>query len=239
MGHGLARLLVLGCSYTRGSYSFHANGDEELTSKQIWLDSIPAEITLYCGFGVGYIQWVDVLESIELNEFDAVILQESVEPKFQLNKDAKWTTTTHATEFRPPLTRHELHESSIIYSKGIKHRPQLQEALGLEGSDALDYIHNIGKNDSVLNITKACASHINNKLKAHNIPGYIIRTHEYVDYKNEHTHCKYLDLDPLFTIVGTDPALVNTLDNRDQGHFTIAGNNLLASMVSKAWERRT
>ena len=234
----MAKLLILGCSYTRGSYSFHKNGDEELTSKETWADNIPAEITLYCGYGVGYIQWVDVLESIELNDFDAVILQESVEPKFQLNKDAKWITTTHATEFRPPLTRHELHESSIIYSKGIKHRPQLQEALGLKQSDALDYIHDIGNNDSVLNITKACASHINNKLKAHNIPGYIIRTHEYVNYTNEHIHCKYLDLDPLFTIVGNDKKLVNTITDGGQGHFTVEGNKLLATHVADAWNRR-
>jgi hypothetical protein len=234
----LARVLILGCSYTRGSYTFHTNGDEELTSSETWLDNLPADITHYCGFGVGYIQWVDILESIELNEFDAVILQESVEPKFQLTKDAQWVTTTQATEFRPPLIRKELQESSIIYSKGIKHRPQLQESLGLEGSDALDYIHDIGKNDSVLNITKACVSHINNKLKAHDIPGYIIQTHEYVDYSNEHTHCEYLDLDPLFTIVGTDPTLVNVLHNGDQGHFTTAGNNLLASKVADAWNRK-
>ena len=234
----MARVLILGCSYTNGSYSFHANGDEERCSNIAWHDTLPEEITLYTGRGIGYIQWVDILETINITQFDAVLLQESLEPKFQLLKDAHYITTTHATEFRPPLTRKELQESSIIYSKGIKHRPQLQESLGLESSDALDYIHDIGKNDSVLNITKACVSHINNKLKAHDIPGYIIRTHEYVDYSNEHTHCEYLDLDPLFTIVGTDPTLVNVLHNGDQGHFTTAGNNLLANKVADAWNRK-
>jgi hypothetical protein len=234
----MSKVLVLGCSYSLGSFSFHPNGDEGTTGSATWLDQLPADITHYCGWGVGYIQWVDILESIELNKFDAVILQESIEPKFQLTKDAQWVTTTQATEFRPPLTRIELEESSIIYSKGIKHRQVLQEMLGLEDSLDLDYIHAIGKNDSVLNITKACVSHINNTLQKYNIPGYIIRTHEYVDYSNEHTHCKYLDLDPLFTIVGTDPNLVNILDNDNQGHFTTAGNNLLATHVAEAWNRR-
>jgi hypothetical protein len=159
------KVLVLGCSYSLGSFSFHPNGDEGITGSATWLDQLPADITHYCGWGVGYIQWVDILETIDLTQFDAVLLQESVEPKFQLTKDAQWITTTQATEFRPPLTRIELEESSIIYSKGIKHRQVLQEMLGLEDSLDLDYIHAIGKNDSVLNITKACVSHINNMLQ--------------------------------------------------------------------------
>lgn len=234
----MAKLLILGCSYLRGSYSFHSNGDEELTSKETWLDNLPGEIVYYTGWGIGYIQWVDILESIELNDFDAVILQESVEPKFQLTKDATWNKTIIASEFRPPVTKYELEESNIIFGKSIKHRPQLQESLGLKGSDALDYIHDIGKNDSVLNITKACVSHVNNKLQQHDIPGYIIRTHEYVDYSNEHTHCEYLDLDPLFTIVGDNKELVNIITDGGQGHFTIEGNKLLARLVANAWNRR-
>lgn len=234
------KVLILGCSYTTGSYSFNNNKDEMLSSNDTWLDHLPCEIVHYCGWGMGYIQWVDILEDIEnLNEYDAVILAESIEPKFQLTKDAKWAKSTHASEFRQPLIRMELTEDSIVYSKGIKHRNGLQEQLGLVGSNDIDYIHSIGKNDSVLNIVKACVSHINNKLADHNIPGYIIKSHENVDFTNEHSHCTKLDVNPLFTIVDNDKELVNIHPDGGQGHFTTKGNNLLARCVADAWHRRT
>jgi len=234
----LAKLLILGCSYTRGSYAFNSNGDEELVSNKAWLDNLPGEIVYYTGWGIGYINWVDIIESIELDTFDAVILQESVEPKFQLTKDVKWNETRIASEFRPPITRYELDIDSIVFSRGLKHRTHLQKQLHLQDMRHWQWIDKIDNNDSVLNLTKACVSHVNNKLQQHNIPGYIIRTHEYVDYANEHTHCKYLDLDPLFTIVGNDKQLVNTVTDGGQGHFTEKGNNLLAQHVMYAWIRR-
>ena len=229
----MSKVLVLGCSYTRGSYSFHSNGDEELTGIRTWLDQLTMDIDHYTGWGVGYIQWVDIIESIELNNYSAVILQESVEPKFQLTRDAEWVRTQSGN-----VTRYELEENDIIFSKGLAHRPILQKQLGIDDPGMINYLHALGKHDSVLNITKACASHINNKLAQHNLPGYIIRTHEYVDYSNEHTHCKYLDLDPLFTIVGDDSELVNILPDGGQGHFTRVGNKLLAKLVAEAWNRR-
>ena len=234
----MARVLILGCSYTNGSYSFHANGDEERCSNIAWHDTLPEEITLYTGRGIGYIQWVDILETIDITQFDAVLLQESLEPKFQLLKDAHYITTTHATEFRPPLTRHELDKSSIVYSKGIKHRQILQQMLGIEDSPDIDYIHSIGNNDSSLNIVKSCASYINAMLHEAGIPTYIIKSHEHVDFSKQHTHCKFLDMEPFFNIVGDDKSLVNTMSDGGQGHFTEKGSQLLAVHVADAWKRR-
>ncbi len=234
----MAKLLILGCSYTRGGYAFNKYGDEELVSNNTWLDNLPGEIVYYTGWGIGYINWLDIIESINLDEFDAVILQESVEPKFQLTNNAKWNKTVTASEFRPPITRYELDIESIVFSRGLKHRTHLQKQLHLQDMRHWMWIDKIDNNDSVLNITKACVSHLNNKLQQHNIPGYIIRTHEYVDYSNEHTHCKYLDLDPLFTIVGDNKELVNTITDGGQGHFTVEGNKLLSGLVADAWNRR-
>ena len=232
----MSKLLILGCSYTLGSFSFNKNGDEECSSNETWIDNLPADIVHYTGWGLGYINWVDIIESIELRDFDAVILQESIEPKFQLTHNIKWNKTIVGSEFRPPLTRYEFDMNSIVFSRGLKHRTHLKNQLNLQDMRHWQWIDKIDNNDSVLNITKACASHVNNILHEYNIPGYIIRTHEHVNYT--HTHCKYLDLDPLFTIVGNNKELVNTVAEGGQGHFTVKGNNLLAERVADAWSRR-
>lgn len=227
------KVLVLGCSYTRGSYSFNHTNDEELTSSETWLDQLDMDIDHYTGWGIGYINWLDIIESIELDNYSAVILQESVEPKFQLTKDVKWIKTVTDN-----VTRYEFDINSIVFSRGLKHRTQLQKQLFLQDMRHWMWIDKIDNNDSVFNITKACVSHINNVLKNANIPGYIIRSHDHVDYTNLHHHCKYLDLKPLHTIVDGNPSLVNTNREGGQGHFTVDGNKLLATHVADAWNRR-
>jgi len=240
------KLLVLGCSYSRGSYGFNNNDEEELTSTHSWIDALQNDattITHYTGYGVGYLNWLQAIEdgplSTELDTYDACIIQESIEPKFLLTQDSLWARTTLGN-----IVTHELTEDSVILSRGLQHRPALQQQLhsnwNLDLTDnAVDYLHKLAATDMLPSLVKAACSHINNILQRNNIPTWVIKTHSHVDYKYQHTHAQYLNMSALFDAVGKHKELVNILNNKgDQGHFTKAGQRLLGEHVLDAWNRR-
>lgn len=232
------KILILGSSYTLGSYKF-VNGEEQWYSHVSWYDRLAEkhQLDVYCGKGLGYVAYVDILESLEPNDYDCCIVQECHEPKFQFT----YNETYNKIEFQN-ITKYVLDENTIIFGKALDHRPALREQIEHNYSvkfnnDMIEYLTKLGKTGSTMNVAKSSACMVNNILEDHNVPGYVICFQQKDQFRYQNKYNKYLNMPTFIDIVDGNENYINVIENtKDQLHLTEIGNKMLADVVHDAFE---
>ena len=232
------KILILGSSYTLGSYKI-VNGEEQWYSHTSWYDRLADEheLDVYCGRGLGYISYVDVLESVKLNDYDCCIIQECHEPKFQFTFDEKYNKHESTN-----IKKYVLDDDTIIFSRAINNRPGFQEQLERNynikfDNSVIDYLTKLGENTSILNVVKSSACMVNQLLRDHGIPGYIVCFQDKELFRFQNTHNRYLDMPTFRDLLDDNKNYVNIIeDTKSQLHLTEDGNKMIADVVISAFK---
>lgn len=232
----MAKILLLGSSYSTGSYVLDNDGIEHWKSHVSYYDVLGEEheVDVYCGPNFGYMNYVDILcnHIPVIPHYDLVIIQECLEPKIQFHTPNQvWFTRK-----RGSVTKNYLSHKSIIFSNAVDLSEIFPSEHGIAyNSDFIAWKDKIVKNGQQSMLSQSACLMLNTTLQMAGVPGYILCmgtewNHGDKDQLSKwNIHNKYLEM-PTFAQFGydifkKDPTYVNFRPcGKLMAHYTKAGN---------------
>lgn len=241
------KILILGSSYSIGSFRTDENNYEHWHSHVCWYDLLAEEhdVTVYCGPNLGYMNYVDILMDIEeLYNYDLCIIQECYEPKLQFHNEH-----TYLTHINGSLTKHQLSHRNIIFSGAVETVPKTVKRItgaDISTPEMQHYFSLLWDNESAYRIAQSSVLHIDKLLKDSNVKSYVFclgenNKHDNKDLFSEfYSHAKYMRTMTMatagFDVFKEDPEYVNMRDDGTMAHFTELGNLTIAEMIREEVE---
>ena len=232
------RILVLGCSFSAGYYTVDQHGVENPHSESGWWSELNPhyQYDVYSFFGGGYFNYAHLLTQLDTSVYDAVIIQESWEPRVSVYGNTEWLPAqTHDNV----TVYHKQEKNRKLFAVDINNKPFIAADVGLRYqteflSGHSQYLTDLGNNPYVTNTVYASAAMVAHLLK--DLPVFSFGLHNAVDFS------PYTD----FTQMPFDQAAFNglfytdghnyQLDTDFCGHFNQAGTQQFAQLVKAAAE---
>jgi hypothetical protein len=232
----MAKILLLGSSYSTGSYVLDNDGIEHWKSHVSYYDVLGEEheVDVWCGANFGYMNYVDILSNRvgAIPPYDLVIIQECLEPKIQFHEpDQVWLSRK-----RGSVTKNYLSHKSIVFSNAV----DLSEIMPSDhniayNSDFITWKDKIVQGGQSSMIPQSSCLMLNTTLQQAGVPGYILCMGTEWEHGDKdqlskwNFHNKYLEM-PTFAQFGydifkKDPTYVNFRPGgQKMAHYTKAGN---------------
>lgn len=231
----MAKILLLGSSYSTGSYVLDSDGIEHWKSHVSYYDVLgdEHEVDVYCGPNFGYMNYVDIITNVipDHKKYDLCIIQECLEPKLQFHSDENWLTRK-----RGSVTKNYLSHKSIIFSNAVDLSETLPADHGINWTGSfIAWHHKIVDSANKMMLGRSSCLLANQLMKENGIPTYIMcmGTEDNPGDKSQleqyNTYNKYLKMPTFaefgFEIFNKDPTYVNFRPGmKHMAHFTKAGN---------------
>ena len=216
-------VLILGCSFSAGSYSMvdspkftpddlrDPNANEKLDHSECYYDHLDPQhhYTVYSIPGGGYLNFMYVLSTIDLTKFDRCIIQETFDPRMILHTQLK-------------------------YMKRVKNNIELNIAFFKKIDHTVLEIEHMSQH-----ICQSCVTQCNHTLEKANIPTVAFALSKPIDPNQrdwDHTWIRYLDIPCIEDLYFFKKEYHNFESTSEDwlGHLTREGNKALGKRLRDA-----
>lgn len=228
------KTLILGCSFTAGSYYVDEDSIERIDNTYGWYDELPKDshYDVYSFPGGGLLNFSHLLQTIDLSSYSHCIIQQTWEPRFALYNDTDFLPTvsrdninvTIKKEFNSKLFVTKLNEKPLVSSYIAKNNQTTFD------KNAVEYLSKLGDNPYTLGSIPASACLVNNLLQQHGIDSYTFSLFPTYNVDRYMPYVKKLDFDiDAFGEIFVEHQ--NEIKDGVFGHFNRAGTQIFGQLV--------
>ena len=238
----MIKILCIGCSFTAGYYTVGVAPDDggvkEIPHPELgwWSELNPLyHYDVYSFFGGGYLNYAHLVDTVNLGQYSAVILQESWENRLSIPEDTDWLP---GARIKNTTVNHKTHGK--LFVGGIRNKPFITDRQGSRyGTEFTDqhrqYLTDIGDSPYMQTVVRSSASLVNRRLR--DVPVFSFNLHTPTDFSDiTDFHRIPFDNNQFNRIFYTDGHNYD-LDTDFTGHFNRYGTQVFASIVKQAFDK--
>ena len=227
------KILILGCSFSYGSYEL-IGGQEDKTSMYSWYNELDKsfDYDVYAHNGGGYLNYGILLDEFDLDQYSAIIIQQTLDPRFWVDHAPKYQVkhkedniTIHTTYPFVQLYRPYLFSDEVAFGDWKRvHDCEVTK-------EWQDFFEMFDTSQMIPVVNKAMYNFVDKKCEESGIPSFAFSLAKPNWKLPDHSYIKSLNTHGLQeTIWGNEQ--YQTIANK--GHFNIEGNKLIGETVKKA-----
>lgn len=240
----MPKALVVGCSFAAGSYYLEDGKDnvewsDPTASYARWFNP-EYEYDVYSISGGGYVNYVTLMEQLDLSKYDYFLLQETFDPRFSMYDELdpnKFILKNNDWEWRDNMNNINMYHNPAINrffdmttpSGIILHTPMEE--------DKLEYLRHIQKGRTARVLHEACCARINELCQLANLKMFVYNIRGTHNFKTDHYWGKLLDVKSVIDLDMFYNKKYQNFTDTWTGHFNSLGNEKLGKLLRKAIDK--
>ena len=236
------KILILGCSFSVGSYTPMPDGNEKQTSYYCWYNELDKRFRymVYACPGGGYLNYGMLLDNFPLHEFRAVLIQRTIDPRLYIPHEGIYKLEFDEDNIKVHTS---LHEDRIYRPHLFAQFMEKDVGKNWPGIDKLDvtkewkyFFEKLDSSRFVPIVNRAMHHYVDKKLEESGVPSFTFSLAK-PRHSSDSILQKYIKR---LDVPNLQEDLWSTQSYKASwpfGHQTIEGNKMIGERVNKALMR--